>query len=239
MDINFFYDLDEIISQTGPSSLTQEKKEEAAAQPFDYDLFKYDFSRSCKMIRILAQIEPTQYSKECLVFSKHIFILTSFLKNRNSIKISHVDELALLKTTNILETRIRSQDFRSLPDVNLNIVHTCRCFLALSLALIHELVGISSTLPRNRAAVPYFTYEMANSDGAVVSCIASSFKDSDFIGEILDEITSSAVFRKYCIESVPIYKSAIESSILVKFGIICLVSILLLTLITEICIKNF
>lgn len=237
MDLDFFFELDDRLYQheaSVPSSssleldlITEAEKKEISKMTFDYDLFRYDFSLTCKFMDILCRLEKKRYSEFHLLMLKHIFILSTFLKNRTTTKLFSKNENFLLKVNEHL-TFVLSLKSIVVP---YKIYDTCRSYAAFSLVNIHELAGITKNVPTNRLASEFFTFEIKSAEKFLISR-TSDFKDYLEVAKALDDTVESSAFMKYnkVREIKPDFKKQIEKHLICVFiAYTAIISIVVLT----------
>lgn len=242
MDLDYFFELGDRLNgreaasvSTDSEFISENEKEEISKIIFDYDIFKYDFDLTCKFLHILCRLEKEKYSKFHLLLLKHIFILSTFLKNKTTTKLSAKNENFLQKVNENLTHILFSKNIIA----STKIYDTCRSFAAFSLVSIHELVGITKNLPTNNLATEYFTFEIKTAEKLFIS-VCSDFSDYLVVAEALDEIVKSSYFSKYnkVKEIKPDFKKKIETHLTYIFTAYIVLISLVFVIISELCLAR-
>lgn len=200
-------------------TLTETQKENILNLQLDYNIFRNQFDLTCRFICLFSRLERFRYSKVHIFLVKYIIILSSFLKNRTSTKISPASEAFLaMATQNIVN------DFRInlsiLPDyVTVKMYDCAKLLMAFALINIHEVVGISKNTPRNGSAYFFLCNEddLNSVEGALFN-YSLNFPDFLELGTAMDETRDSRAFKKYSQQPRPHYKRAMETSKLISYG---------------------
>lgn len=243
-DLDFLLDLEELFNEYTASGqvlkLNKNQRNRIKNSKLDYEVFKYDFNLTCRFIAFFSVLEKKIYSKTHVTLMKYVFIFSSFLKNRNSLKLSPKNEILLSKATENLSSTLRTSYSALSADIKTEFYDTGRIFISYALVNIHEISGITKMMPINSAAYSF----ISNEDDLQICeptliIVASKFNDSDQISKSLDETVESKAFAKYSKLPRPVYKDSIENRILLIFSIIVLVSLITLIVCTEIILSKF
>ena len=242
MDLDYFFELSDRLDQMEASSvstdsefLSENEKEEISKISFDYDIFRYDFDLTCKFLHILCRLEKQKYSKFHMFLLKHIFILSTFLKNKTTTKLCAENQNLLQKVNENLTNILFLKSIMAPP----KIYDSCRSFAAFSLVSIHEIVGITKNLPTNHLAAEFFTFEVKTAEERFVS-VCSDFSDYLVVAEALDEIVKSSYFSKYnkVKEIKPKFKKKIEKHLIYVFTVYVVLISVVFVIISEFCLSR-
>lgn len=244
MDLNFFLELEELFGEYTASgqilTLSEGNKLTIETTEFDYDLFRYDFDMCCRFIYLFSKLERFKYSSTYVTLLKYVMVLSSFLKNRTSTKISPKNEAYLAKATDSLVA-----DFR----INLNVLpeyvtgkmyDTGKMYIAFALVNIHEVVGNTRTVPRNAAAFFFLCNEadLVPSESSLISS-ALWMKDYKEVGDAMDETVELPAFNKYTQQPRPRYRKSFENQKLLVYGSAAFFSMVILMGLTEFLISHY
>lgn len=238
MDLTYFLDLEELFLEYTSAGqvlhLSEDQKRKIKSSKFDYEVFRYDFDLTCRFIYFLASVEKRKYSLTHCTLIKYVFNLSTYLKNRTSLKISPKNESLLLKATETLASTLRI-DFSTLPEsVKVNNFDSARIFIAYALVNIHEIVGVSKTAPTNSAAYTFLRHEInLQTCESLLIIFVTKFDDYAETAKCLDETVGRKAFLKYTKEPRPDYKQSINNRLLLIFGYISFLLLLLLVTGTE------
>ena len=234
-DLNFFLELEELFKEYATVgqvlSLNENQRNRVKSSKLDFDVFKYDFDLTCRFISFLSALEIKKYSITYTILVKYVFIFSSFLKNRTSLKLSAKNEILLTKATENLSSTLQIRFSNQSTDIQT----AARVLISFALVNIHEICGITKLAPVNLAAKNFISdeVELESCESSLVM-IASNFNDFDQIHKSLDETVRSKPFLKYTKLPRPVFKELIEDRILLIFTLTVFFIIIALITCTEI-----
>ena len=220
MDLEFFLKLEELCNEYNATgqvlSLSEEHRESIKSIKFDYEIFRFDFDLTCRFIYFLSRLERSKFSSTYGILIKYVMVLSTFLKNRTTTKLSTKNEAYLTKATDSLVADFR-MNFTYI--FSSKMYESARLFIAFSIVNIHEVVGISRTAPRN-PSVFFFLCNESDLVSAENALIRVSFWMSDFkiVGIAIDETVESNAFKKYSQQPRPKFRQSFENQKLLIFG---------------------
>lgn len=180
--------------------LNDDQKKVIKKAPFDYELFMYDFDKTCRYLDVLSRLEWTNFSYTQTKLLKYVFILSTFLKNRTSTKITREHEIFLERTRKTLGS-ILSASLFSVPDNSeARYYDSCKIFASYALVNIYECVGITKTAPIHREAREFLASEkkLITAESSLITYVVwNCSEDFKFLGNALDETVLSVAFKKY------------------------------------------
>jgi hypothetical protein len=244
MDFAYLLKLEELFIEYTSAGQTfhisEEQKKWIKSSKLDYEVFRYDFDLTCRFIYLFASLEKRKYSLTHCILIKYVFNLSTFLKNRTSLKISPKSESLLVKATENLVSTLRI-DFSSLPDsVSTNNFDAARIFIAYALVNIHEIVGVSKTALTNPAAYMFLRNEMnLQTCESILIIFVTKLDDFSETSKCLDETVGRKAFLKYTKEPRPEYKKSIYNRILLIFGLICGLLLIFIIIGTEFILGSY
>lgn len=244
MDFAYLLKLEELFIEYTSAGQTfhisEEQKKWIKSSKLDYEVFRYDFDLTCRLIYLFASLEKRKYSLTHCILIKYVFNLSTFLKNRTSLKISPKSESLLVKATENLVSTLRI-DFSSLPDsVSTNNFDAARIFIAYALVNIHEIVGVSKTALTNPAAYMFLRNEMnLQTWESILIIFVKKLDDFSETSKCLDETVGRKAFLKYTKEPRPEYKKSIYNRILLIFGLICGLLLIFIIIGTEFILGSY
>ena len=237
-DLNFFLEIEELFKEYATVgqvlSLNENQRNRIKSSKLDFDVFKYDFDLTCRFISFFSALETKKYSKTYATLIKYVFIFSTFLKNRTSLKLSSENEILLTKATENLSSTLQIPFSHTYHCFKTSYYEEVRVLISYTLVNIHEICGITKLAPVNLAANNFISKEVGlqNCESSLV-IFASKFNDFEQIYKSLDETVLSKPFLKYTKLPRPDYKELIEDRILLIFtSIVCLI-IFVLTISTE------
>lgn len=222
-DFVFFLELEEILHNSSSTlnilTLTEDQKSKILSSKLDYNIFRYDFDLNCRFICLFSRLERFRFSKVYIFLIKNIMILSSFLKNRTTPKVTQKNEVYLYSASENI-----SNDFRisllDLPEyVTVKMHDSAKLLIAFSLVNIHEVVGVTNSAPRNTRA--FFFLNDENNLGPIEDSFfgyASNFGDFIELGNAMDETKDSSAFIKYSQQPRPSYRKGLENNNLISYG---------------------
>lgn len=244
MDLDFYQDLEELFHEYKAAgqilTLTDGQKEKINKVEFNYELFRYDFDLTCRFIYFLCRLERFKYSSTYVTLLKYVMVLSTFLKNNTTTKLSSKSESFLVDTTDSLVSDFRIH-LQVLPDyVSARSFDSGKMLIAFAVVNIHEIVGISRTVPRN-APVFFFLCNEADlvpSETSLINTV-SGMSDYEIVGDAMDETVASSAFKKYSQQPRPFYKKAFENQKLLFSGGLLSLGFMVLIVVSEYCIGRF
>lgn len=208
--------LNEASSSYRTFELTVEQKRAIKRTSFDYEPFRYDFDKTCRFIDLLAHLDHENFSDTQIILLKYILILSTFLKNRTSTKVSHENEILLESAKKALSSILSAtvpQD-QSLSNVS-------RLFACFALVNIHECVGVSKANPTQREALEILSNHllMEAMESSLINKIFYYYRrDFQLLGTAMDETVTTEAFKKYTSAPRSQYRSNLEGRMLFIFS---------------------
>lgn len=244
MDLNFFLDFEELLNEYNSEGevlkLTDEQKDTIKKTEFDYELFRYDFDMTCRFIYLLSRLDRFKYSATYVILLKYVMVISTFLRNNTTTRLSPENEAYLIKATDSLVADFRI-NLQILPEnVSDKMYDTAKIFIAFAIVNIYEVVGVTRASPRN-APVFFFLCNEADlvySESSLIT-FASGMSDFKYVGKALDETVDSSAFKKYSQQPRPNYKKSFENQKLLIYGSILLLLLVILIAASELTLRYF
>ena len=239
LDLNYFLELEAISREYAAErqifALSDHQKEDLLKAEFDYEYFRYDFDLTCRFICFFSRVEKEKFSKLHILLLKYIFVLSSFLKNRISTKLTQKNDIFLEKATEILSSDSRISLPSLSEDIKNDIFDSGKMFISFSLVNIYEITRGVKTSPTHPAAYTFlcndFILTLAES-----SLVTFSYSISDFqqVGDSFDETVALTVFKKYNREERIKFRKSFETKNFHRFCLKLFFALVCLIIVTEV-----
>lgn len=226
-----------------PFILTKDQAWEINRTYLDFELFKYDFDLTCSFIGLLSRLEKNNFTLTQVKLVKYIFILSNYLNNSTSTKISSENQFLLERAKDFLGTIVSISSFSlSIKEFNEIYFDSCKILAAFALVNIHECVGIKKAFPIHRGAQDFLNNEIKlnSAESNLVSYVFWNCPD-DFalLGSFMDELVASETFKKYNTNPRLNYRKSFEKQKLFVFYMFMASFTFITCVLVEILISNY
>jgi hypothetical protein len=222
-------------------SLSDEEKDEILGTKLDYGSFRTDFDLSCRFIYIACHLQKGErFSKTFNRLMEHVLIVSTFLKNRTSPKLSTENEIYLSKASELLTIILTNAHDTTMPSYCSTSAFDCvRIFMAFSLINMHEIYGITKSIQVNQAAHTFIRFDLDMCENSLKGYSLFHLSDFKETGLALTETTTSKAFRKYSQFVQLKYLREFENHRILWLCIVFIVLLVIAIIITESYLNKF